>query len=793
MDAATVVSQRAVPTQPMLSGLGQPTGQPADQWVGRFLGKYQVTAVLGRGGMGLVLKARDPMIDRDVAIKILANNLAGDTLSLERFLGEARSAGRLSHPNVVGIHEVGQEGDLYFLVMEYVPGGSLDECRERQGALSVLDATRALIDACRGVAAAHAAGLIHRDIKPANFLRASDGSIKVTDFGLAKGSQSHGLTQTGTVIGTPFFMSPEQCEGQPVDGRSDVYSLGAAYYALLTGRNPYQDSSSIVQIMYAHCQAAVPDPRAVNNSVPPACSRIVARAMAKARADRYQTVNEMLADLELVAATLTGQTLTALPSESGSRSAPAVSAPATPATSGTSAPTAPRSPSRRVVLGVAAALAVLLAAALLWWRPWDNAQSVPSSGPSGPDQAASAAGSGAGADSAAAAVPSGEPVKVGVLHSLSGTMAGSENVVVDATLFALNEINESGGVLGRPLKAVIADGRSDPATFAREAERLIAEEKVSTVFGCWTSASRKTVKTVVEEHDHLLVYPLQYEGLETSPNIVYMGAAPNQQILPAVEWAIASLGKRRFFLVGSDYVFPRAANEIIKDKLKQLGAVVVGEQYLPLGSADAKAAVEAITAAKPDMILNTINGDSNVAFFRALRLAGVQSDECPTLSFSIGEAVIRSLDAGEIAGDYAAWTYFESVDTPENREFVARFHERFPQRHISDPMESAYVGLKAWAMAVNDAGSLEPRKIRRAMLEQRFSSPGGEVRIDADTQHCYKTPRIARLEPDGRYQIVWSAPQPAAPEPFPSTRTTTEWLGFLHDLYTGWGNRWSAP
>ncbi len=178
-------------------------------------------------------------------------------------------------------------------------------------------------------------------------------------------------------------------------------------------------------------------------------------------------------------------------------------------------------------------------------------------------------------------------------------MAENEAPVVDAIMFAIDEINQAGGVRGRPLKAIVADGMSDPETFALEAKRLIEAEKVCTIFGCWTSASRKSVKPVVEDHDHLLVYPLQYEGLETSPNIVYMGAAPNQQILPAIDWAFTSLGKRRFFLIGSDYVFPRAANEIMKDDLKRLGAEVVGEQYLPLGSSDVEAAVLAIAKSQP--------------------------------------------------------------------------------------------------------------------------------------------------------------------------------------------------
>jgi urea transport system substrate-binding protein len=372
-------------------------------------------------------------------------------------------------------------------------------------------------------------------------------------------------------------------------------------------------------------------------------------------------------------------------------------------------------------------------------------------------------------------------------------MASNESVVVDATLFAIQEVNQAGGVLGRPLKAVVADGRSDPDTFAREAGRLITQEGVSVIFGCWTSASRKTVRPVVEEHDHLLVYPVQYEGLETSPNIIYMGAAPNQQILPAIEWAVSTLGRRRFCLVGSDYVFPRAANAIIRDELRRLEAEVVDEHYLPLGASDVDAVVAAITRAAPDMILNTINGDTNVAFFRALREAGINAHDCPTLSFSISEAGLSHLRAEEVAGDYSAWTYFETVDTPENRDFVARFHEAYPQRHITDPMASAYAALKLWARAANDAQSLEPRKVRRSMLGIRFRSPDGEVRIDPDTQHCYKTPRIGQIQPDGQIAVVWTAPKPLAPEPYPGSRTAEQWGVFLHDLYTGWGNQWTAP
>jgi urea transport system substrate-binding protein len=741
----------------------------ADAWVGKSLGKYQITGVLGQGAMGVVFKAHDPLIDRDVAIKMLAGHLAADTHARDRFLSEAKAAGKLNHPNVITIHEIGNDEQTHYLVLEYVTGGSLNDRMVATGGLSVLEATQALIDACKGVSAAHAAGLIHRDIKPANFMRAADGSVKVADFGLAKAASGtgQGLTQAGMLVGTPFFMSPEQCEGKPLDPRTDLYSLGATYYSLLTGSHPFQGTDSIPQLMYLHCHGPIPDPRAVNPAIPEACSRIINRAMAKVPAERYQSAGEMLADLQSVVATLSGQIPIALPSDSRIFSTPQASS------SGLS------TVGPRRVLWVVAGLFLLglVAIAASFWRPWEKS----------PERS----------DSALAVVPpvvplGGEPVKIGVLHSMSGTMANSEAVVVDAVLFAIDEVNRDGGVLGRAVKPVVADGRSDWPTFAREAERLILQDKVCTVFGCWTSASRKTVKPIFESHDHLLVYPLQFEGLETSPSIIYMGAAPNQQILPALQWAMRSLNKKRFFLVGSDYVFPRAANAIIKDQLQSAGMEVVGEEYVLLGSQKLEAIVDAITNAKPDMILNTTNGDSNTAFFRALRAAGVTPTTIPTLSFSVGEQELRSLNLAELEGDYAAWTYFQSVTGAHNEDFVRRFHEKYPQRSISDPMETAYVGVKLWAQAVNEAQSLDPKKIRRAMLNQRMQGPGGEVRVDPDTQYCYRTPRIGQIQADGQFKVVWTAPEPLPPEPYPNSRTAEVWRAFLNDLYNSWGGRWAA-
>lgn len=726
-------------------------------WIGKSIGKYQIVAVLGKGAMGVVFKGYDPMIDREVAIKVLADHLAEDKLALGRFFAEARSAGKLNHPNVMSIYEVCQDGPMSYLVLELVTGGNLDERLDQMRVLPVLEATQVMIDACKGVGAAHVAGLIHRDIKPANFMRTIDGVIKVADFGLAKGTGkgARHFTQTGMVVGTPYFMSPEQCESRPVDHRSDIYSLGATYYCLLTGKCPYQSSEGIPQLMFAHCHGPIPDPRAIDATVPEACARIIARAMAKAPADRYQSTAEMLEDLQAVVAALSGPTKIALPSESAIAAAMKSQCPPPP----------PSSNTRMYAAMIGVLLVALIGMTLAIWRPWQAGEGVVG--------------------------PTGEPILVGVLHSMSGTMQASESPVMDAVLFAIDEINDAGGVLGRPVKAVVADGRSDDAVFAREAERLITKDKVATVFGCWTSASRKTVKPIFEEHDHLLVYPLQYEGLETSPCIMYLGAAPNQQILPALQWATANGFKKRFFLVGSDYVFPRAANAIIKDRMKREGHDIVGEEYVVLGSQKFDTIVSAIAKVKPDMILNTINGDSNVGFFRALREAGIQSSEIPTLSFSIDEEGLRSLNAAKLAGDYAAWTYFQAIATPENQAFVKAFQAKHPNHSITDPMETAYAGVKLWAKAVHEAKSTEPKNIRLAMRNQRLQGPGGEMRIDPDTQHCFRTPRIGQITADGRFKVIWTAEEPVRPEPYPNSRTAEAWRAFLNDLYAGWGNRWS--
>ena len=385
------------------------------------------------------------------------------------------------------------------------------------------------------------------------------------------------------------------------------------------------------------------------------------------------------------------------------------------------------------------------------------------------------------------------PIKVGVLHSLSGTMAISETSVVDATLLAIDEINERGGLLGRKVVPVVVDGQSDWPTFAAEAERLIVEEEVSVIFGGWTSASRKTMKPVFEEYNHLLFYPVQYEGLEQSPNIVYTGAAPNQQVLPAIDWAFENLGTK-FFLVGSDYVFPRSANEIMKERINELGGEILGEEYRILGDRNFVEIVDKIAKTKPDVILNTINGDSNLGFFNELRKKGIDPETIPTISFSIAEDEIRHLGAGTMNGDYAAWNYFQSIDLPENKVFVQNFKNKYgPHRVTDDPMEAGYIGVYLFAKAVEKVGSDDVNAVREAVKGITFAAPEGIVGVDPITQHLSKVVRIGQILEDGQFKIVYSTEEPIHPIPYPKYKSVQEWNEFLDELYNGWGQSWSNP
>jgi len=357
-------------------------------------------------------------------------------------------------------------------------------------------------------------------------------------------------------------------------------------------------------------------------------------------------------------------------------------------------------------------------------------------------------------------------IKVGVLHSLSGTMAISEVYVKNATLLAIEEINRKGGVLGYTIEPIIEDGASDPATFAQKAQKLILTDKVVTVFGGWTSASRKAMLPVFERYKNLLWYPVQFEGNECSPNIIYTGAQPNQQILPALEWALKQ-GYKKFFLVGSDYVFPRTANLILKKHIQKNNAIVVGEEYVPLGGTDFSAVVNKIINTKPDIVFNTINGDSNVAFFKQMASAGVGPKVLPVISFSIAEQEAKAIGIPLLEGSYAAWNYFMSLKNKANFAFIKAYQEKYGKASlITDPMAHGYMGVYLWKMSVEKAGSFDPTIVRKAATELPWvDSPLGKIKI-AKNQSLYQTAYIGKLSSDGQFDIVWSSKKAIEPEPY---------------------------
>lgn len=361
---------------------------------------------------------------------------------------------------------------------------------------------------------------------------------------------------------------------------------------------------------------------------------------------------------------------------------------------------------------------------------------------------------------------SGDTVAVGVLQSLTGTMAISEITVKNAEMLAIEEINAGGGVLGKKLEAVVEDGASEPATFAQKASKLIEENGVATVFGGWTSASRKAMLPVFEKTGNLLWYPVQFEGNECSKNIMYSGAQPNQQALPALEWAVKQ-GYRSFFLIGSDYVYPRTANLILKKHIEKGGMPVLGEAYVPLGGTDFSGVIAKIQQAKPAIIINTLNGDSNVAFFKQLQAAGISTKTLPIMSFSIGEQEAKAMGPALVEGSYTAWNYFQSLPGDANAGFIAAYKAKYgADAAITDPMIHGYLDVYAWKAAVEKAGSFDVEAVRKAATALgAFATPMGLVSFAAN-QSLVQKAYIGKLKADGQFEIIADSGADIQPEPY---------------------------
>ncbi|MCK5751989.1 MAG: urea ABC transporter substrate-binding protein [Mycobacterium sp.] len=361
---------------------------------------------------------------------------------------------------------------------------------------------------------------------------------------------------------------------------------------------------------------------------------------------------------------------------------------------------------------------------------------------------------------------SGDTIKVGALNSLSGTMAISEVTVRNAIDLAVEQINADGGVMGKQIQLVAEDGASEPAVFAEKAQKLISSDCVAAVFGGWTSSSRKAMLPVFEDNNALLYYPVQYEGLEASPNIFYTGATTNQQIVPALDY-LKEQGVTSLYLVGSDYVFPQTANRIIKAYAAANGMEILGEDYTPLGSTDFSTIVNKVRASGADAVFNTLNGDSNVAFFREYKNVGLTPQEMPVVSVSIAEEEVGGIGVQNIEGQLTAWDYYQTIDSPVNNAFVAAYKEKFgADKPTSDPMEAAYVSVYLWKNTVEKAESFAVPDVQEAAGGVEFDAPEGLVQIDGDNNHITKTARIGEIRNDGLIYTVWESPGPIEPDPF---------------------------
>ena len=357
-----------------------------------------------------------------------------------------------------------------------------------------------------------------------------------------------------------------------------------------------------------------------------------------------------------------------------------------------------------------------------------------------------------------------ETIKIGVLHSLSGTMAISESTLKDTVLMMVDDLNKNGGLLGKKVEAVVVDPASNWPLFAEKARELISKDKVAVVFGCWTSVSRKSVLPVFEELNGLLFYPVQYEGEESSNNVFYTGAAPNQQAIPAVEYLMGKEGgeAKRWVLEGTDYVYPRTTNKILEAFLKSKGVAAedIKINYTPFGFSDWQTEVAAIkqfaSAGKKTAVVSTINGDANVPFYKELANQGIKASDIPVVAFSVGEEELSGIDTKNLVGHLAAWNYFESVKNPTNEAFIKQWHAfiKNDKRVTNDPMEAHYIGFKMWTQAVEQAGTTDVNAVRQAMYGQKVKAPSGFVEVMNTNHHLSKPVMIGEIQPNGQFEIV---------------------------------------
>ncbi len=767
-------------TKVSLSFLSSPQGPDE---LGR-LGSYKIMKLLGAGGMGLVFEAEDTLLRRQVALKVMKPEIAIKAEHRQRFLQEARSGAAIPHDNIATVFQVGIENNVPYLAMQFLQGESLGSRLHREGKIPVDESLRIIREVASGIAAAHESNLIHRDIKPDNIWLESDGDgrpwkrVKILDFGLATSviNTEDGNNESGMIMGTPHYMAPEQARGLPLDHRCDLFSIGCMLYQMISGELAFKGDNAL-KIMNA---LALHEPKPLNlidSSVPAKVAELVQSLMSKKASERMASANDLIKMIDEID---NFDTQGANSKQSATAVLPTPNLPG----QGYQATLTPWYLNWKIGL---LALAAIINLGLLAFNYGNfGTQSNSISG-----------------------LTFGEPIKVGVLHSTTGYMRTTGKNVKDLTMMAIAEINESGGILeysdkGVPISrrrilAYESDGQSNPEIFAKLSEKLITQDKVKAIFGCWNSTDRKECLSVFNQNNNILLYPTSYEGLEQNPNVVYLGAAPNQQLEFTFNHMINKLDKKKLFHVGVNSVYSKVASEILAQQLKEIKeedktikAVLAGEKLLNQGNFKFDEVIKAIVTAKPDLIINTLSGDANRDFFRALRTQGIKGSTIPTLSFHISAEILQELDVESCTGDFVGWNYLPSIETEQNKTFLEKVKGKLGNDTIvNDSMEAGYYGVYLWAQAVREAKSFDPDKVLQAIKGRTFAAPGGPVEIDKDTLHTYLIPRFGKIIGPGKFEIIQgNEGKPLRPIPYPRYRSQESWEKYLSNLHTTWNNNW---
>jgi len=762
------------------SALSPPRGPGELGW----LGEYRVIGVLGEGGMAIVYDAVEPKLGRHVALKVLKAEI-NDPTSRERFLREARVVASLASERVVHVYAVGEDNGTPFLAMEKLVGETLAKRLERDRWLPVIDALAITREAAEGLVALHDRGMIHRDLKPDNLWLETDSHghiirVKLIDFGIARQIQGDpSLTNPGQVIGTPIYMAPEQASGGDIDARADLYALGCVLYRLLAGKTPFDSASpNTLAVLSAVIRSQIIPIKQVVPNLSPAVAGLIQQLLEHDKEKRPANAAALAARLrelehEEGASTSKTKSIQLAASESHRR-------------------TPRRTKPFNIALGVVAIVAALAVggvalSAKLWPSMFNSAHSQSSKTAPTNDQVP------------AVIVPdqTKDLLKVGLLFSQTDATALQEQPVLEAVQFAIEEINAAGGVLGRRIEPIVEDGASSAPAFARKASKLIDNDKVEVLFGCWSSPSRKRVAEICGDpkRDRLLFYPGNAEGLEEYENVVYLGGAPNQILVPLIKYAYADLRRRKVFVVGSESIYSRVVGVILDHEVKLLEARIVGTRNVPPGESDFKSIADEIKDSKADFIVSSLSGVENSSLFRALRSARIGPPEVPTAWLTLKETDLTHF-APTLAGDYTAGCYFDTVETPANTSFVQRYRKRFgASKRISDSMEAAYYGVYLWKHAVEKAQSSRTWDVRVALRGLVIDTADGPLKIDPLTLHAWQTGRVGKVvNEEGRlsFQVVFQTPGPIEPKPYPSWQTQGQWKEFLDKLYQEWGKNWES-